>query len=421
MHALLETADLELLQWVDRQQDRLAQQLIELCEINSGSFNTEGVNLCGQKVATLFADRLGVAITQSQPPPWLTRDRAGNSFSQPLARIWRLQKRPQAPLKLLLCGHLDTVFPPQYPFHCHYLKDTQQLSGPGCLTKGGLLIMLTALELLEQSALAEKIGWTVLLTPDGEIGSPGSIPILEEEAAAQQLGLLFYPSRHGEPLAIQRYGSGNFICSVHSDNPADPNRDAIALLAELIQVLQRLPDSIQALELFFGQIEGGLTLESPASSATLKVMIRIAQASDENRVVEQLQKIEQQFNQRKGQVLQLYGGFNRKPKVLDTTHQTLRQALSGCAQALSFSIDWGTSHETGDGNTLATAGLPNLDCLGAVGRGRNSDKETIDLNSLTERARLSGLWLLNLARHGLPFAAQPQTTRQKAEKPEDPD
>ena len=57
------------------------------------------------------------------------------------------------------------------------------LNGPGVADmKGGLLVMLSALEAFEKTDLAHKLNWIVMINPDEEIGSISSKVHLENHA-----------------------------------------------------------------------------------------------------------------------------------------------------------------------------------------------------------------------------------------------
>ena len=89
----------------------------------------------------------------------------------------------------------DTVYGPEHPFRAATLVDPDTLVGPGALDmKGGLVVMLAALEALEAGPGAEGVGWEALLTPDEEIGSPSSRTLLAESAARNDIGLVFEPT-----------------------------------------------------------------------------------------------------------------------------------------------------------------------------------------------------------------------------------
>ena len=110
---------------------------------------------------------------------------------------------------------------------------------------GGLVILLKALEALESSPLAAGLGWEILLNPDEELGSPGSLPLLREAAGRNHLGFLFEPCLPDGSLVSIRKGSGNFTAVVlgraaHAGRDFHAGRSATVALAELITKLDDL-------------------------------------------------------------------------------------------------------------------------------------------------------------------------------------
>nr|MDT0253440.1 M20/M25/M40 family metallo-hydrolase [Endozoicomonas sp.] len=186
----------EILPWLDLlndQQDDMLARTIELAEINSGSLNRDGVNQVLrqlQKLTThLSEDQERISVT-----PWEVVNDNGDIIQHPLGDALRIRKRPEAPLQVFLCGHMDTVFPKDSPFQNVRWLDDETINGPGVTDlKGGILVMLKALEVLEQSPWAEHIGWEILFNPDEEIGSPGSAPIIKEAAQRVHFGMIFEP------------------------------------------------------------------------------------------------------------------------------------------------------------------------------------------------------------------------------------
>jgi len=78
-------------------------------------------------------------------------------------------------VRVLLGIHYDTVYGPDHPFQHVTRVDDNTLQGPGVAdAKGGIVVMLMALEALERSPSAREIGWDLFLNPDEELGSPGS-------------------------------------------------------------------------------------------------------------------------------------------------------------------------------------------------------------------------------------------------------
>src|SRR5207248_1107235 len=83
------------------------------------------------------------------------------------------------PMCVFLGIHMDTVYGLDHPFQTVEHIDGNTFRGPGVAdAKGGLCVMLIALEALERSDFADQVGWEVLINSDEEIGSPGSAPVL---------------------------------------------------------------------------------------------------------------------------------------------------------------------------------------------------------------------------------------------------
>jgi len=102
-------------------------------------------------------------------------------------------------------------------------------------------------------------------------------------------------------------------------------------------------------------------------------------------------------NQTEGINVKSHGGFGRKPKVLTAEILSLFDKIKHTGQQLGTEINWKDTGGCCDGNNLAAAGLPNVDTLGAIGGSIHSSDEYINTNSLTERAKLTALLLMQLA------------------------
>ncbi|OYV55635.1 MAG: carboxypeptidase, partial [Legionella sp. 21-45-4] len=88
-----------------------------------------------------------------------------------------IQKRPELKKRVLLCGHMDTVYAPDNPFQACRTLDANRINGPGVADmKGGLVVILHALKAFEQTSNAKELGWDVLINADEELGSPASAP-----------------------------------------------------------------------------------------------------------------------------------------------------------------------------------------------------------------------------------------------------
>jgi glutamate carboxypeptidase len=408
--AAIQVDDQALLDWIGQQRTRLESTLLELVGINSGTHNREGVNLLGTHLNQLMHSTLGVLPEQVELDPWQQITLDGQAQEKQLGMLCLARKRPEAPVQLLLCGHLDTVFQQNSPFqHAAYL-DEHTLNAPGAADmKGGILVMLTALHALEQHPLRDQVGWTVLLNPDEEIGSPGSAGWLALEARRHHLALLYEPALPDNTLAGARKGSGNFTLvingrSAHAGRNPEAGRNAICAAADAVAALNALNAARPGLTLNVGLISGGETTNQVPDRAVIKFNVRIQQAEDAGWCLHRLEDIQLAVNQRDGFSAHLHGSFGRMPKQLDARHQQLYALAQQCGNALQLDIHWQPTGGCCDGNNLSNHGLPNVDTLGVRGGMIHSEQEFICLDSLTERAQLSALMLFHLARYGVPFA-----------------
>src|SRR5204862_294551 len=120
-----------------------------------------GLATVAEMLADAFAGLPGdVRLVDAAPAERVTA--AG--VVEPIAhgRHLHLAVRPEAPLRLLLTGHMDTVFPVDHPFQTLVDRPDGTINGPGVADmKGGLAVMLAALEGVE--ATGSAIGYDVLI------------------------------------------------------------------------------------------------------------------------------------------------------------------------------------------------------------------------------------------------------------------
>src|SRR5690606_5525325 len=115
------------------------------------------------------------------------------------------------------------------PFQTPQLSpDGTRLIGPGVADmKGGIVMMLAALAAFERTPHRDRLGWTVLLTPDEETGSAASRPVIEAAAAGHDLGLVFEPARDNGNLVRGRAATSIHTVTVHG-RAAHAGRDPAA-------------------------------------------------------------------------------------------------------------------------------------------------------------------------------------------------
>lgn len=372
--------------------------------INSYSYNLKGLAAMTEAVTKEFKAKFKNLTIEETP---LTKhsfiDDKANEINIELGKVLSIKKSSVKPgaINILLMGHLDTVYPENSSFQtCKYI-DKLTLNGPGVSDlKGGLLVMIKALEALEASPYADSINWHVLLNPDEEIGSVGSQKLFPELAKQNQLALIYEPSLKDGSIAYKRKGTGNFNLvirgrSAHVGRDFAKGVSAVVAAAEFINELNKF--NSDSVIINFGKINGGGPLNVVPDLLALGINIRIETLEDGTKMEENLAELINKFNSREGLEMKIYGNFNRKPKIPDQRIDRLYEAIASCAQELGQNIYKKNTGGCCDGNNLWEHGLVNLDSLGVRGDNIHSPNEYVCLDSIAERAKLSALFLMKLA------------------------
>ncbi len=140
------------------QVDARAAEAIDLLEravnINSGSMNFDGVREVGALFRQEF-DALGFETEWIDGASW---DHAGQLIA----------RRDGSGPRLLLIGHLDTVFEPRSPFRS-FARDGDRAQGPGVVDmKGGDVVIIHALKALAATGELDDMSITIVMTGDEE-------------------------------------------------------------------------------------------------------------------------------------------------------------------------------------------------------------------------------------------------------------
>lgn len=396
----------ELIDLIHTSHATMVAQLHQFCEINSGSHNLTGLKMMSQTLQSAFIP-IADEIQSLNMPAISVINMAGETTTQTCGDALFIRKRPEMKRRILLCGHMDTVYSTSNPFQTLTYRDDNHVIGPGTADmKGGLIVMLHALRAFEKTPFAKDMGWDVLINADEEIGSPASNSLFEKIAANYQAALVYEPAMNtGGTLAKNRKGSGKLTLvasgkSAHAGRSFAQGRNAICYLAEVITAINALNGLREGVTINVGKIAGGDALNVVPDKAVAKLDIRISYPDDEQWVRQQLEQIVAGMK-REGYELAIHGTFGRPVKRVNASTERLFNRTQRIGKELKLTLDWQDSGGCCDGNNLAHQGLPVLDTLGVRGGDIHSQNEFILLDSLVERACLSALLLVDLAQGGL--------------------
>ena len=370
-------------------------------EVNSGSENLEGLAAMTSLLAESFLS-VGATIERITLPPQKKINRLGEEISVPLGAALRFRKHPQASASILLAGHMDTVYAANHPFQKMSSVGIDRLIGPGVADmKGGLLVMLKALEVLESSRFAGALGWEVIINPDEEIGSPGSAYLFAEAATRHRLGLVYEPAFSDGSLVSLRKGSANITLiakgrSAHAGRDFHHGRNALAALARSIGQIDALSVVDLGTTVNVAQFESHFPSNIVPDLASCRINVRAYTATSMEDVEKEIRRIAAEQS-RDGITICVYADAGAPPKPFDLPQQQLYHAIKETGESLGIALPLKESGGTCDGARLYAHGLPNIDSMGVVGGGLHTVEEYCLTDSITERAALSALFLLRLA------------------------
>jgi glutamate carboxypeptidase len=159
--AKLGAPEKKMIEAVERERDRTISLLERLVNQNSGTLNLAGVEAVGRMVRPEL-ESLGFTVRWV---PMAEAKRAGHLIAT--------HKGNGRGKRMLLIGHLDTVFEPDSPFQ-RFSREGDRATGPGVGDdKGGIVVMIAALRAMQAAGTLRNADIEIVLTGDEEdAGSP---------------------------------------------------------------------------------------------------------------------------------------------------------------------------------------------------------------------------------------------------------
>ncbi len=360
-------------------------QTLVLCE--SPTEDAAAVNHAMDLVAN-WASQAGARVARHE----------GGEYGD-VVELWFGEHLESKPLMLL--GHLDTVWPmgtlAAMPWREAPDADgRQRLWGPGVLDmKAGVCMALAALEAVQRlGGLSRPV--VLLVNPDEETGSRISRPHTERIARDCEAVFVLEPaqglpgSSDNAAYKTARKGVGDYRLNVtgvasHAGVDFERGHSAVLELARLLTQVAAFTDLTTGLTVNPGVIGGGSRSNVIAAEAWAQVDVRIARATDAERVEALFQGLRVTDP---ACSLLVTGGINRPP--MERSEGTVRLFERARTQAaeLGFALDEAATGGGSDGNFTAGLGIPTLDGMGAVGEGAHAAHESILLDQLLPRTAL---------------------------------
>jgi glutamate carboxypeptidase len=290
--------------------------------------------------------------------------------------------------RVLLVGHLDTVWPigtvARWPFGVH----DDRASGPGVFDmKAGVVQLLFALAHLGERR--ELDGVTVVLTTDEEIGAPTSRGLLAQEAQGVQAALIPEPSFDGA-LKTERKGVALYRLeaagrAAHAGLDPEQGINAALEIARQVLDLAGLAEPSSGTTITPSLISAGTAANTVPAAAVAHFDVRFATREEGERIAAAFAAVRPSIP----------GATTRveRETFVPPLERSSSQPLFELAKRLNGELGLPELREASvgggsDGNHIAALGVPTLDGLGAVGDHAHGEGEFVAVPAMAERAAL---------------------------------
>ncbi len=377
-------ADLE--QLVAAHEERLKDRVRELVEIESPSDDKEAVDRAGRLVQG-WAEGLGAKLRRHRQQAYgdVLELRFGPEPS-------RKSSNGAGPNRVLLLGHLDTVWPLGTLRKMPWKEANGRLSGPGVLDmKSGVVMAIEAVAALRSLNVQRPV--TLLLVSEEEVGSPISRPITESLAIDSSAVLVLEPAQ-GLACKTARKGVGAYTLRVegvaaHAGVDFELGHSAVREMARLVEKVSGFTDLARGLTVNVGVIAGGTRSNVVPAECVAQVDVRIRRVRDADRVERSFAALNVTDPACR---LTVSGGINRPPMERKQGTVKLFRLARRLAAELGLDLQEAATGGGSDGNFTAAMGVATLDGLGAVGAGAHAPQEHVLTRHLVQRtALLAGL------------------------------
>ncbi len=398
----LTQVDRDICKRISELENEMQKRTLDWARTNTGSWNREGLEILAPKLVEAFL-ALDAKVEMVRGPSFERINDKGQTEGFETGPVIRISSRPDAETQIIMSGHYDTVFPPKTFTEITDLGDGR-LNGPGLADmKGGLSVMLGALQAFEAGPLKDRLGYQIVITPDEETGNFVSAPMLTEAAqSGAMVGMTYEPCMDTGAMSGGRKGSAVFDIvlhgkSAHAGRAKEEGRSAIEAAAKMVVELEGLNGAYEGVTFNVGAIDGGGAVNIVPDLAIVRFGARAPDADAADWATENVQRLLAEATAKDGITGHMHGGFYRPPKPRNDAQQALFDAVSKTGEAIGLQLEFVDTGGVCEGNNIFAAGVPNVDTLGVMGGRIHSDEEYVVMSSFVERAQLSGLLLNRFA------------------------
>ncbi|MFK4025502.1 M20/M25/M40 family metallo-hydrolase [Stutzerimonas balearica] len=372
----------ELLAQAKAEQPAYLETVKQLVAVDTGTGQQAGLSTVSQMLVERLK-ALGAEVSSRPATP-----SAGDNIVGTL--------KGQGSKDFLLMVHYDTVFAEGTAAERPFRTDDSRAYGPGVAdAKGGVAMILHALELLRDQQFDDYGTITVLFNPDEEMGSKGSKAIIAE-LARQHDYVFSYEPPDRDAVTTATNGINAVMLEVrgkssHAGSAPEDGRNAVMELAHQLTQLRDLGDADKGTTVNWTLIDGGEKRNIIPDQATAEADMRYSDLSETERVLADGRRIiENRLIDDTRVELRIDKGRppladNPGSRRLAETAQRLYGEIDQDIEpiAMRFGTDAGYAYVP-DSDKPAV-----LETMGVVGAGLHSEDEYLELASIAPRLYLT--------------------------------
>ena len=367
--------------------------LESVVDIDSGTGDADG----GAKVMAVLTPRLKALGMTVETVPAEAPGLAANTVAT---------LKGTGTLRILLIGHIDTVFGPGTVAKWHFFNDGSRLHGPGVGDeKGGVVEGVEALDLLKAAGFTDYRQITFLIETSEERGSPGTRALIDRLLGEADVELNLEPGDAPDKITVWRKGSTVFTIDVtgraaHAGVAPQDGRNAAVELLHQLQGYDRFPHTGDGLTVNLTLLAAGTrnNIIPDHATATFSVRPRVAAQSDE---VERALQAAAEHVTVAGTSVKIVRAAAFPPLPENPATAALAARAVRLYAATGLTLTTGGNGGASESALAAARNVPALDGLGPVGGGFHSDGEYVDLATVTPRLYLLAALIRDLGTNGV--------------------
>ncbi len=374
-------------------QELFEKQLEELVNIESGSYDIEGVKAVNEYLANLYI-KAGFDIT------WLEHSQGPKSNS------FIVHKGEIKEIDLLLLCHTDTVFKRGELENSPYRKtdDGKRLMGLGVMDMKAscLYALYLGEQLASENIDCSKIAF--LFNGQEEISSIGTREVIEKYCKISKYCIALEPARANGECVKERRGTSRYTIKFHGKvahsgiNPQD-GESAILEMAHWIIQIEAMNDYANGLSLNCGLVSGGSSVNSVPAEAELKIDVR---STFNEQALEVDRKIKEMLNNihNTNVKVEIEGGITRPPMKATEKTEEFCASITEEGKKLGLDIVWISTGGGGDASFAGALGVTTVDGMGPVGGKSHTYDEYLELHEIDSRFELLKRVAINILTQG---------------------